>query len=143
MLATVTHLRHGSFTRMTRTTRSGCNGSNGPDNPEKPHKSPPVEPRGPKEDLDVKVRPKAHVPRLYKVLFHNDDYTTQEFVVMCLTQYFQKSEAEATYIMLKVHRTGTGVAGVYSRDIAESKVAKVTEVARDYGMPLLVTAEPE
>lgn len=112
-----------------------------PDKP--PEKPPPQSPGGPREDLDVKVRPKSVTPRLYKVLFHNDDYTTQEFVVMVLMQYFQKSEAEATYIMLKVHRTGTGVAGVYTRDIAESKVAKVTEVARDYGMPLLVTAEPE
>ena len=118
---------------------------NGPDDPEKapPPPSRPPGPGGPKEDVDVKVRPKSVTPRLYKVIFHNDDYTTQEFVVMALIQYFQKSEAEATYIMLRVHRTGTGVAGVYTRDIAESKVAKVTELARDHGMPLLVTAEPE
>ena len=116
--------------------------SRGSNDPEKPPKAP-AQPGGPKEDVDVKVRPRSVTPRLYKVIFHNDDYTTQEFVVMVLIQYFQKSEAEATYLMLKVHRTGSAVAGVYTRDVAESKVAKVTEVARDYGMPLMLTAEPE
>ncbi len=118
-----------------------------PDDPEKPSKPPaappPGGPRGPSEELDVKVRQRSATPRLYKVIFHNDDYTTQEFVVMVLLQHFQKSEAEATYIMLKVHRTGSAVAGTYTRDIAESKVQKVTTIAREYGMPLLLTAEPE
>jgi ATP-dependent Clp protease adaptor protein ClpS len=117
----------------------------GSGDPEKPPKGPqgPAGPKGPSEELDVKVRQKSSTPRLYKVIFHNDDYTTQEFVVTVLIQYFQKSEAEATYIMLKVHRTGSAVAGTYPRDIAESKVQKVTTVAREYGMPLLLTAEPE
>jgi len=98
---------------------------------------------GANEELDVKVRPKSVTPRRYKVIFHNDDYTTMEFVVIALMQFFHKSETEATYIMLTVHRTGHGVAGVYTRDVAETKVQKVTEFARDHGMPLLVTAEPE
>ncbi len=95
------------------------------------------------EELDVKIRPKSTTPRRYKVIFHNDDYTTMEFVVLALIQIFHKSETEATYIMLTVHKKGIGIAGVYTRDVAETKVAKVTELARDHGMPLLVTAEPE
>lgn len=103
----------------------------------------PKGPGGPSEELDVKVRPKSVTPRRYKVIFHNDDYTTMEFVVIALMQFFHKSETEATYVMLTVHRTGIGVAGVYPRDVAETKVEKVTEFAREHGMPLLVTAEPE
>jgi len=98
---------------------------------------------GTTEELDVKVKPKSVTPRRYKVVFHNDDYTTMEFVVIALMQFFQKSETEATYIMLTVHKMGSGIAGVYTRDIAETKVQKVTDFARDHGMPLLVTAEPE
>jgi ATP-dependent Clp protease adaptor protein ClpS len=95
------------------------------------------------EELDVKVRPKSVTPRRYKVIFHNDDYTTMEFVIEALMQFFHKSETEATYIMLTVHKKGIGVAGVFTKDVAETKVQKVTEFARDHGMPLLVTAEPE
>lgn len=104
----------------------------------------PIKPgNGTTEEVDVKVRPKAVTPRRYKVIFHNDDYTTMEFVVVALMQFFHKSETEATYIMLTVHKKGSGIAGVYTRDVAETKVQKVTEFARDHGMPLLVTAEPE
>jgi ATP-dependent Clp protease adaptor protein ClpS len=112
----------------------------------------PNEPKGPNpggggggvsEETDVKVRPKQATPRRYKVIFHNDDYTTMEFVVMALMQFFHKSETESTYIMLTVHKKGSGVAGVYTKDVAETKCQKVTELARDHGMPLLVTAEPE
>ncbi len=112
--------------------------------------APPNKPNGPntpgggsREEVDVKVRPKSEIPRRFKVIFHNDDYTTMEFEVLALIQFFHKSEAEATYIMLTVHKKGSGVAGVYTRDVAETKVAKVTEFARENGMPLLVTAEPE
>lgn len=98
---------------------------------------------GIEEEIDVKVRPKAVPPRRYKVLFHNDDYTTMEFVVEVLKKFFHKNDTEAVFIMLKVHRTGSGVAGVYTRDVAETKVSEVMKYARENGMPLLVTAEPE
>jgi ATP-dependent Clp protease adaptor protein ClpS len=110
--------------------------------PKKPPAGPPTDPRH-GEETDVIDRPETHVPRLYKVIFHNDDYTTQEFVVGVLISFFQKSQTEATFIMLTVHRKGSGVAGVYTRDVAETKVQKVTAFAREHGMPLLVTAEPE
>jgi ATP-dependent Clp protease adaptor protein ClpS len=95
------------------------------------------------EDIEVEERQKPHVPRRYKVIFHNDDYTTMEFVVMVLRQYFHKSEAEATHIMLTVHKKGSAVAGVYPRDVAETKVSEVMHHARELGMPLLLTSEPE
>jgi ATP-dependent Clp protease adaptor protein ClpS len=94
-------------------------------------------------DVDVELDTRTSVPRRYKVLFHNDDYTTMEFVIDALMRFFQKTPTEATHVMLTVHNKGYGVAGVYTRDIAESKVARVMDHARENGMPLLVTAEPE
>jgi ATP-dependent Clp protease adaptor protein ClpS len=82
-------------------------------------------------------------PRLYKVVFHNDDYTTMEFVVAVLEQVFHHSEASATAIMLSIHRTGTGVAGVYTYEIAETKLAQTMDLARQAEHPLQVTLEPE
>ncbi|MFZ4577311.1 MAG: ATP-dependent Clp protease adaptor ClpS [Myxococcota bacterium] len=81
-------------------------------------------------------------PVLYNVLLHNDDYTTQELVVDVLTQFFHKTETEARHVMLTVHHKGQGVAGTYSKDVAESKVAQVTDYARTHGAPLKLTAEP-
>jgi ATP-dependent Clp protease adaptor protein ClpS len=75
-------------------------------------------------------------PRLYEVVLHNDDYTTQEFVVYVLMKFFQHDAATAQQIMLNVHTKGVGVAGVYPRDIAESKAAQVVRYARDNEMPL-------
>ena len=113
---------------------------NEPDDPDKPdHKSP----GGPDEQVDVKTRPVTQVPRRFKVIFHNDDYTTMEFVVSVLMQFFHKTETEATYLMLKVHKTGSAIAGYYSRDVAETKVQEVQKHAREHGMPLMLTAEPE
>ena len=81
-------------------------------------------------------------PPKYAVLLHNDDYTTMEFVVYILQHYFHKSADEAFQVMLQVHEKGKGVAGVFSFEIAETKVAQVTEKARAEGYPLKCTAEP-
>ncbi len=81
-------------------------------------------------------------PRQHKVLLHNDHYTTMEFVVMVLVRFFQKTETEAMHVMLTVHHKGSGVAGVYSKDVAETKVHEVTEFSQDSGMPLRLTTEP-
>lgn len=91
--------------------------------------------------LDERTRTKK--PPMYKVLLHNDDYTTKEFVIEVLVRFFEKSESEATYVMLSVHHKGMGVAGLYPKDIAESKVDKTMTYAREHGMPLKVTAEQE
>ncbi len=93
--------------------------------------------------VDTQERARTDKARRFKVLFHNDDYTTQEFVIRVLLKFFRKTETEATQIMLSVHHKGHGVAGFYSRDVAETKVDQVMGYAREHGMPLLVTAEPE
>ena len=113
-----------------------------PDPPKKEPQSPTPTPQR-HEETEVLERPKAHTPKLYKVIFHNDDYTTMEFVVDALMRFFHRSQAEATHIMLTVHKKGNAVAGVYTRDVAETKVEEVMTHARESGMPLLVTAEPE
>jgi ATP-dependent Clp protease adaptor protein ClpS len=94
-------------------------------------------------DLATERDRKVEKVRRYKVIFHNDDYTTQEFVVAVLIKFFHKSETEATHIMLSVHHRGQGIAGLYTKDVAESKVAQVHDYAREQGMPLRLTAEPE
>ncbi len=95
------------------------------------------------EDLQVEERKKTATPKRYHVYFHNDDYTTMEYVVDVLRRFFHKTETEALHIMLTVHKKGKAIAGVYPRDVAETKVAEVMQDARDNGHPLLVTAEPE
>jgi ATP-dependent Clp protease adaptor protein ClpS len=80
-------------------------------------------------------------PPLYQVVLHNDDFTTMEFVVYVLQNVFQRSEIDALRIMLQVHLEGLGVAGVYTYEIAEMKVSKVTELARANEFPLLCTIE--
>jgi len=94
-------------------------------------------------EISVRERNETARPRRFAVVFHNDDYTTREFVVAVLVDLFNKTPTEATQIMLQVHYRGSGVAGVYSRDVAETKVEKVTQRAREAGHPLKVTAEPE
>ena len=80
-------------------------------------------------------------PSLYRVLIHNDDYTSMEFVVFILQTVFERSESEALQIMLKVHNEGMGVAGLYTYEIAEMKVVKVTSIAQANEFPLLCTIE--
>lgn len=88
------------------------------------------------------AKPKIAEPPRYAVFLHNDDYTTMEFVVEVLTLDFSRPYQEAMGLMLKVHEEGKAVAGIYSFEIAESKVAKVTEKARANGFPLKLTLEP-
>jgi ATP-dependent Clp protease adaptor protein ClpS len=88
-------------------------------------------------------KPKVEKPPLYKVLLHNDNYTTMEFVVVILISVFHHSEGDAIRIMLQVHNIGMGVAGVFTREIAETKVAQVTELAQRHEFPLLCTMEEE
>ena len=94
-------------------------------------------------DLATERKSKLEKVRRYKVLLHNDDYTTMEFVIDVLMKFFHKSETEATHIMLSVHHKGHGVAGVYTKDVAETKAQQVMDAARENGMPLLITTEPE
>ena len=82
-------------------------------------------------------------PALYKVLLHNDDYTTMEFVVSILEHIFSKTKQEATRIMLNVHNDGVGVAGVYTREICETKIAIVHELAKKNEFPLRCSMEKE
>ncbi len=87
-------------------------------------------------DLATLDRTRSEKPRLYEVVLHNDDYTTQDFVVFALMKFFQHDAATAHEIMLHVHTRGSGVAGVYTRDIAETKAAQVVQFARHNEMPL-------
>lgn len=93
--------------------------------------------------LELAERPQVKQPRRFHVVFHNDDYTTMEFVVHVLTRFFHKSETEATLIMLQIHHQGYGIVGVFTRDIAETKVTQVMSYAREHGHPLRCTVEPE
>lgn len=82
-------------------------------------------------------------PRMWRVLLHNDDYTTQDFVIWILETIFHKPHGEAFSIMMNVHRTGLGIAGVYTHDIAETKVKAAKVEAEVHEFPLLVTMEPD
>jgi len=97
----------------------------------------------PDSEVLTRTRSRTTKPRLYKVLLHNDDFTTTHFVVMILETVFHKSQPEAEAIMLAVHRQGIGLAGVYSREVAESKAAKVHALAEANGFPLRCSVEPE
>lgn len=92
---------------------------------------------------ETKKKEQLKKPPLYKVLFHNDNYTTMEFVVWVLQSVFHKSESDSISIMLAVHRNGFGVAGIFTRDVAETKVNKTHALAREHEFPLKLTIEPE
>ena len=82
-------------------------------------------------------------PPMFKVLLYNDDYTTREFVVQILHTVFHRDEQDAIRIMLHVHHNGVGVAGVFTREVAETKIQRVERMAREQEFPLRLTMEPE
>lgn len=82
-------------------------------------------------------------PKKYRVLLHNDDYTTMDFVVEVLVKVFRKSETEATIIMLQIHNEGVGICGLYTAEVAETKVDMVHRLAKSAGYPLRCTMEGE
>lgn len=88
-----------------------------------------------------KTRPKTAEPPLYRVLLHNDDYTTMEFVVEVLEAVFHKSPAEAHRVMMQVHREGVGMCGLYPYEVAETSVSIVHDRARAQGFPLRASLE--
>ena len=92
---------------------------------------------------DTRSEQKLEHPRMWRVLLHNDDYTTQDFVVWVLESVFHKPRGEAFAIMMSVHRSGMGVAGVYTHDVAATKVKATKQLAEEHEFPLLVTMEPE
>jgi ATP-dependent Clp protease adaptor protein ClpS len=89
------------------------------------------------------IKNKVELPKKYKVLLHNDDYTTMEFVIFILQGVFHKTIEEAEKIMMEVHRTGVGLCGIYTFEIAESKSKKVERLAREHAHPLMCSIEPE
>lgn len=109
-------------------------------------------PKAPVTDVDkpanapfaiIDAKPKAAKPSLYRVLILNDDYTPMEFVVYVLERFFNKSREDATRVMLHVHQTGVGVCGVYTYEVAETKVAQVVDMARRHQHPLQCTMEKD
>ena len=98
---------------------------------------------GPGTAVITKTKPQTKRPSLYRVLILNDDYTPMEFVVHVLERFFNKGRDEATRIMLHVHQKGVGVCGVYTYEVAETKVAQVMDFARQHQHPLQCTMEKE
>ena len=92
---------------------------------------------------EVRIATKLRLPKKYKVFLLNDDYTPMEFVVVVLMRFFQLSERAATEVMLQVHFQGKGVCGLFTRDIAETKVMLVNSYAKENEHPLLCIMEPE
>ena len=98
-----------------------------------------------KEQTRIRERQRTNLrePRRYQVIIYNDDFTTMDFVVKVLVEVFLKTEADAEALMLQVHHSGKAVVGIYSYDVALSKVGKATRMAREAGFPLRLTVEPE
>ncbi len=124
--------------------------ANDPQSPGGGDDTPPYEPGDPagpgssrEGGVATQTRQRTARPRKYKVLLHNDDYTPMEFVVQVLEKVFGKGPAAATQIMLQIHRSGLGVAGVYVREVAETKVVAVHRLAEDRGYPLRSGMEEE
>src|SRR5882757_8296262 len=106
-------------------------------------------PRGPDQDSDgdemviTKYKPKTEKPPLYKVLLLNDDFSPMDFVILILKKFFTKSDGEATRIMMQVHSDGAGLAGIYTFEVAETKVYSVNEFSRRHKHPLKWIMEKE
>jgi len=117
------------------------------DPPQKGGGDKPRDPGDPKEGaengLSLKERVKTKKPSLYKVLLLNDDYTPMEFVILLLERFFGKDKTEATEIMISVHKTGVGICGIYTHEVAETKVHQVLTFAREHQHPLQCTMERE
>lgn len=112
-----------------------------PDTPNGPET--PDDGKGPGIGLATKTRVQTKKPSMYRVLILNDDYTPMEFVVLILERFFNKSREQATRIMLHVHQKGVGVCGVFTYEVAETKVAQVMDLARRNEHPLQCTMEKE
>jgi ATP-dependent Clp protease adaptor protein ClpS len=113
--------------------------------PQKPPSAPSVPTQQPGQDDSVvleRVPQKVKPPQMYQVVMLNDDYTPMEFVVVVIQEFFGKDRETATQIMLKIHLDGKGVCGVYSRDVAATKVDQVMGAAREAGHPLQCVSEP-
>lgn len=95
------------------------------------------------EQGQVLSKDRLEEPPLFRVVLHNDDYTSMEFVVFLLQRVFHHGQAAATRIMLNIHQSGIGVAGLYTREIAETRVAQVSRLAREAGHPLQCTMEKD
>ena len=95
------------------------------------------------EDVISEIRDETDEPPMYKVLLHNDDYTTMEFVIEILILVFRKSPEDSVEIMMNVHHKGVGVCGVYTYEMSETKVNNVHALASQYGFPLKCTMEKE
>jgi len=98
---------------------------------------------GDRPEFELLDQQQVKEPKKYKVLLHNDDYTTMDFVVEILIRVFRKNEAQATVIMLSVHNQGFGVCGVYTAEVAETKVDLVHKLAKSAGYPLKCSMEGE
>ena len=124
------HIIPGGVHRHLRRPWMSGNGKNGNE-------------EGPGTGVIVKAKPKTKKPAMYKVLMLNDDYTPMEFVVHILERFFNKNRQEATRIMLHVHRRGVGICGVYTYEVAETKVTQVMDFARQNQHPLQCTLEKD
>ena len=119
--------------------------------PPPPPKNPEPDPPAPKRRRErqreggtaVEERERVQRPQRFKVILYNDDYTRMEFVVAILEQIFGKSPAEATQLMLQIHKSGQGIAGIFVLEVAETKVAAVHRSAEENGFPLRAGMEPE
>lgn len=92
---------------------------------------------------DIQTKERVKRPQRYKVLMSNDDFTPMEFVIAVLEHFFNKTSGQATQIMRTIHDQGSGIAGVYSKDVAETKRDKTIQFARENGYPLMLHTEPE